>query len=209
MSDRYFGLSSADIEDNLLDYFNEGILEVGYHVDKHGQVYQTIKFDSDDGYLLKINKEQTKMLREYIRKFPVWKTLAVFNRTYEISSSRPNAIDYDVAEIGSDEICMIEEEAFSNRANRFFNTKVHVSNGSDRVLSMLLTEFSLDDLKGLVKHKSLGGMPPDLNEKILNRFANQHGKTPDIITLAIPINRSNVHGLMSNPVELTKVGERL
>lgn len=103
----------------------------------------------------------------------------------------------------------ILHKACSGRANKFFNVKVNTSNESDRVLSMLMVGFTLNDLKSLLKNQSLGGMPPDLTEKALNRFEHRHGNRPDIITLAIPLDRRNYSGLMSEPDPLTKVGERV
>ena len=158
----------------------------------------------DGGFVLKLDDQDLEKLKEYLTHFPIWKQLTVHNRTYEIDHTYDSKNQSDSKGRSS-----YDEEAYSNRANRFFNTKVHVSNGSDRVLSMLMTGLTLSDLRVLVKHQSMDGMPPDLNEKVINSFEHRHGKTPDIITLAIPINRASVLGLMNPPIHLTYVGQRV
>lgn len=156
----------------------------------------------DEGVVIQLDDNEVEELKEFITKFQVKKRLEVKNGIYEVFEEDEHEVrgDYD-----NDEM----EEAYSGRANRFLNTKVHVSNGADLVLSMLLVGLTLDDMRMHLKHKSLQGMPPGLSEKVINSFENRHGRTPDIITLAIPVNRRNRSGLMTRPEQLTKVGERI
>ena len=157
----------------------------------------------DEGVVIQLEDEELKSLKRFVEQFTVLKKLKVKNGIYEVVRNSPLKGDI------TDEGFMVIEESFTGRANRFFNTKVHVSNGTDRVLSMLMMGLSLEDLKLLVKHKSLSGMPADLTERVISTFEHRHGRTPDIITLAIPVNRMNRSGLMDKPEELTKVGQRI
>jgi len=102
-----------------------------------------------------------------------------------------------------------EEVANSSTAALYFNTKVHVNNGTDRVLTLLLMGLSFNDWYLHVKNNSLGGIPPDVNLTMLNSFQNKYGRTPDLIRMAIPVNRGSRNGLMDEPAELTKPGERV
>ncbi len=157
----------------------------------------------DEGVVIQLEEEELKSLKAFVEQFTVLKKMKVNNGIYEVTTRNSHVKGE------TEEGFMVIEEALTGRANRFFNTKVHVSNGTDRVLSMLMMGLSLEDLKLLVKHKSLSGMPPDLTERVINTFEHRHGRTPDIITLAIPVNRRNRSGLMDRPEELTKVGQRI
>ena len=154
----------------------------------------------NDGVVISLNDEEVSELKEYLREYPVIKKLIVNNRTYEVEN-RDN-VAFTVGE-------MIEDVAFSNTAARFFNTKVNISNATERVLTMLMTGFSFADLYSHVKNSSLGGMPPDLTLKALNSFEHKFGRTPDIIRLAIPIDIANSKGLMDNLDAITSVGQRI
>ena len=154
----------------------------------------------NDGLVISLNDAEVIELRDYLKDYPVIKKLIVRNRTYEVEN-RDN-IAFTVRD-------MTEEEAFSNTAARFFNTKVNISNATERVLTMLMTGFSFADLYSHVKNSSLSGMPPDLTLKVLNNFEHKFGRTPDIIRLATPIDIANSKGLMENLNDITFVGQRI
>jgi hypothetical protein len=79
----------------------------------------------------------------------------------------------------------------------------------ERVLTLLLTGLSFKDWLCVVKNDCLGGIPPDANMQMLNRFENKYGRTPDIIRMAIAHKYGNRRGLMSVPPPLTDIGERV
>jgi hypothetical protein len=160
----------------------------------------------NEGVVIEMDDQQVNELKQFVEQYKVVKRLSVKNGIYEVEN---NTITNNNLRGGGEVESYMTEEAYSGKANRFFNTKVHVSNGQDRVLSMLMMGLTIEDLKALVKHKSLAGMPPDLTERVINSFEHKHGRTPDIITLAIPIDRANRTGLMTISPVPNHVGERV
>lgn len=168
----------------------------------------------DGGVILRLDKDQLRDLLAFIQRYPATKQLRVRNRTYEIDESIINEtvaqaaltkphLSHILSEY--DEL----EQAFTNTASRFFNTKVNVSNTTERILTLLLTGLSFQDLYDHVKNNSLLGMPPDLTLSALNHFEHKYGRTPDIVRMALPYKMSNVPGLMSRGETLTSCGQRV
>eukprot|EP01034_Spumella_vulgaris_P034104 gene34104-42052_t len=143
----------------------------------------------DSGVVLKLDAEELQDLKQLISEYTVFKKLKVVNRTYEIDNS-------------------VGEEAMSSTAARYFNSKVHVSNSSQRILTMLLTGMSFQDLYTSVKNHSLSGFHPDLTLAALNHFEHKYGRTPDIVRMANPANFRSRSGLMSSD-DIEKVGQRV
>lgn len=171
------------------------------------------------GYVFQLTAEELEGLENYLSRFPIWKQLKVRRRTYEVidQSNDGSCVANHACELISssaeDEINVVDaitvEDAYSGRANRFFNTGFYTSNQHDQVLAMLLTGFSLQDLKLQVKHKSLDGMPPAISEQMLHSFEHRHGTRPDIVTLALPVSRPNRTGLSTAPETLIRPGQRV
>jgi hypothetical protein len=117
--------------------------------------------------------------------------------------SQVSDADYEVNDDG-----ILIEVANSNVATRFFNTKVNVSNSTERILTLLMTGLSFRDWYLHLQNSSLEGIPNDVNINAMNTFEHRYGRTPEIIHLAKAINTGHHKGLMSAPPPLTHVGER-
>jgi hypothetical protein len=100
-------------------------------------------------------------------------------------------------------------EAYSSTATKFFNTKVNVSNATQRILTMLLCGLSFNDLYLIAKHDSISGIPPDINVQSLNSFSHKYGRTPDILRLATAQQIPNRQGLMDHSTKPLFVGARV
>lgn len=143
------------------------------------------------GKILQLTDSQLQNLLEFIKQYQTRKTLKVVNRTYEIDKDHdhkqeiyPTAddeVNLDLLQDFETPSNQLPESAYSNTATKFFNSKVNVSNSTDRILTLLLSGFSFDDWKSHVKNKSLDGIPPDVTTKALDSFERKYGKTPDII----------------------------
>jgi len=138
-----------------------------------------------DGIVLRVDAAEQQMLRTYIAAFPVWKQLCVKNRTYEVV---PDG-----------------EEAYA--ATNYFNTKVNVTTGEERVLTYLLTGLTLRDIQSAIQHKSVDGFHPELGSRALSSFERKWGRTPDVVHLAHPNKIGNVKNYMAKPTEYTHVGQ--
>ncbi len=181
---------------------NNLALLCGYNYAKDGAVV----LHGNGGLLLQMDDDEVQALLEFVSQYPVTKRLQVKNRTYEVIPVEDGTPSDTVFE--SENANFINEEyAFSNTAAKFFNTKVNVSNSTERIMTLLLTGLTLSDWYYHLKHGSLEGIPPDLSSKALNSFANKYGKMPDIIRLAVPYMYGNKMGLMSSE-PLSRVGQR-
>ena len=152
----------------------------------------------DGGVVLKLSSSELEEFKDNLGRYCKTKELCVNNRTYEVCSTEEST-----SITSNDSI-----EAMSNTAVRFFNTKVNVSNTSERILTMLMTGLSFQDLYLHVKNGSLDGMPPDLTIPALNHFENKYGRTPEFIRLAQPKNPGHRKGLMTQRPDLKGCGER-
>jgi len=150
----------------------------------------------DKGVVLQLTELEREDLTKYIERFTVLKALTVNNRTYEVDRSVVSAY-------------LSNEEAMNNTATRYFNTKVNVSNQEERILAMLLTGLSFNDLYVMAKQDNVHGLPRDLTIKSLNQFSHRYGTTPDILQLARPNLAGNTKGYMAQKSPLTEVGERV
>ena len=168
----------------------------------------------NSGLVLRLSDSELLELKGFLLKYPTSKHLIVKDRTYEVDptlvgvSAGSNETSLNV--IDASEVCNCEgvvEEAFSNTALRFFNTKVNVSNTTERVLTLLMTGLSFRDWYSHVKHGSLDGVPPDVDIKSLNNFEHRYGRTPDIVRLAIPLQTPTHSGLMAGK-SVSRVGDR-
>ena len=149
----------------------------------------------DDGVVLRLTDTEREALQQFIKTFEVSKQLLVKNRTYEVAHHVTEGVQI--------------EQAMNNTATRYFNSKVHVSNKEERILSMLLMGFTHKDLYDMVKSGSVTGLPRDLTKHALNQFSHRHGTSPDILQLARPNLAGNIKGYMAPKPTLTHVGQRV
>ena len=149
------------------------------------------------GVVLRLSDDELAEFLNSLQQYEVIKRLVVNQRTYEVAPA-----DYPVSET-------VVGETAHHSAVHYFNSKVNVSDGTERVLTMLLSGLSFNDWYTAIKNGSIKGLPPDATIHIFNRFAHQHGKTPDVIRLALPKMASNQIGLMTPPAALTRIGERV
>ena len=132
------------------------------------------------------------------------------NRTYEADSNvaTPEALMFiEIDDERNRDLTV--EDALSDVATRFFNTKINVSNQEERILTLVMTGLAFRDWSLHVKNASLRGLPKDLTTARLSRFAHIFGRKPDILDMADPINGRDASGLRDPPKEFTRPGERI
>lgn len=156
----------------------------------------------DGGKVIKLSADERQALQHFIAQFPTIKTLKVRNRTYEIDQSTDLSDQLLLSNTST-------EEAHNSTATKYFNTKVHVSNTDERILATLLTGLSFEDIYRMTKNSSVDGLSRDITITSLNSFANNYGRTPDTIQLALPNLAGNKKGYMAPPVVLSAVGDRV
>ena len=78
----------------------------------------------EGGMVLRLSEEEKDKLKEQVMNYDVTKYLEVNNSTYRVAEKK------------------VEQEALA-AANTYFNTKVNVSNGEERVLASMLSPLSM------------------------------------------------------------------
>jgi hypothetical protein len=173
-------------EDGKIEYFVNDMPSDMVLLSAHDYAMDgaAILFDNS-GVVLHLTKKEKKKLENYVKQFNVTKQLVVKNRTYEVKNDNV-------------------EQAMSNSATKYFNSKINVSNNDERIMAMLLTGLSFADLYSMVKSGSALGLPRDMTIQSLNNFEHKYGKTPDIIQMALPNLAGNSKGYMAPTEELIK-----
>lgn len=145
---------------------------------------------SNSGYVLRLSEIEKAELEDYLKRFQKTMQLVVRNRTYEVANN-------------------VDEMAYSNTATRYFNTKVNVSNNDERIMAMMLTGLTFNDIYEMIRNNNTAGIPREITIKSLNNFSNRYGKSPDVLQLATPNLAGNVKGYMAPKELITYVGQRV
>ena len=121
------------------------------------------------GVVLRLSDEEKKEFEAYVKELSernrVLKNLVVHERTYEVAHY-------------SDSFQSIEE-AYDSTATRYFNSKVNVSNADERILAMLLTGLTFNDLYSMAKTGNVEGLPRDMTIQSLKNL-QRHIETHQI-----------------------------
>jgi hypothetical protein len=144
----------------------------------------------DGGGIYKLSDSQRNEFVNFLSKFPITSKLTVVDRTYEIDSSPT-------------------EQAYNSSATKYFNSKVNVSNTTERILAQLLTGLSYIDLFSMVNNESVDGLPRDITKESLKTFSRHYGRTPDVVQLSRPNLAGNVKGYLAPTPVLSHVGQRV
>jgi len=172
---------------------------------------------ANDGLVLRMSADELSELKNFLSSYPVTKHLRVRNRTYEVDEANISdavfGVDTSTSCVSSAievvEYPVTTEAALNSTATRFFNTKVNVSNQTERVLTLLMTGLTFRDWEMHVKNRSLEGIPPDLTLHGLHRFENRYGRTPEIVQLAHPTHVRHATGLRSDREQPSRTGARV
>ena len=141
----------------------------------------------EEGMVLRLKEDEKKELREHVMNLDVIKYLEVCNSTYRVAWEKEK-----------------QEEAFA--ANTFFNTKVNVSNGEERILAYMLCGLTWEMMWEAIDKGSVRGIHPDINKPLLSQFSRKWGKTPDFLQMAHPNKTGNEKGYLSVREEVSEIG---
>ncbi len=93
------------------------------------------------GVVLRLSDKEKKEFEAYVKESSernrALRSLVVHERTYEVAQYSNSFLSI--------------EEAHDTPATRYFNSKVNVSNGDERILTMLLTDLTFNDLYSIAK----------------------------------------------------------
>jgi hypothetical protein len=99
----------------------------------------------EHGAVYELTKAQRKELDNFLSKYTITKQLAGKNRVYAIVTERTPPQDH-VAMVG----------------NTYFNTKVNVTNGEERILAYMLMGFTWEMPHHAATHGNIKGLHPDI-----------------------------------------------
>ena len=146
----------------------------------------------DKGYVLKLNETEIQEVKDtMLNNYKTKHNLKVVRNVYYMDRENTEVTESEIHQ------CM-------NAQTRYFNTKVSVQNQDARILTLMLSGFSWDDLYRDIRHNITLGKPKDITIQGLNNFCNTYGKAPDLIRLAVPRSIPNREGLMT-PVPVPTV----
>ena len=143
---------------------------------------------AEDGYVLRIGQDEIKRMKELIKEFHMAKVLAVRENTYQVVEPEQITVEALVA-------------------NTYFNTKVNVSNGEERILAYMLMGLSWEMLWNAVDKGNISGIHPGITKTLLSRFSRKWGKTPDVLQMAHPSVTGNEKGYMAAREQVVAIGE--
>lgn len=129
------------------------------------------------GYVVKGEAGELEILEKAVKDMRVTKVLKVVRGTYEV-----------VKETSWRKVIA---EAYHITYFNGRNSKVNVSSSEDRILTYLLSGFSMGDLRQLVKSGGIKGMHPSITEESVKKFWKKNGSTLNIRAMALAKNQPN------------------
>ena len=164
----------------------------------------------DEGYIVNMNETEKNSFKEQLNNMTVTHVLKVKNRTYlidyRVGQSAENIvhsddftspvglsaviggqnviIDYDINDEDEDYVL---ESAKCNAymADLYKNGRVNYSNTDELIMGMYVGGLSPSALRKAILTGSIRGLHPKLTIEALNKFERDHGRSPDLLQMAI------------------------
>jgi hypothetical protein len=169
---------------------------------KKGCVYMT----EFGGKVYDLNPNQREALERFLSTFPSILNLEVQNGVYVVD--RPTEDNY-----GPHRHAVLSEDAFwagvAYRAGLYFNGRVNYNSVSDRILGLMMSGLSFGAIRAALKHKSIGGVHPDITLESLRRYERDHGRSTDVVQMALAHQIGNQKAFERQKEALTRVGQRI
>ena len=118
--------------DGVREYYVSSMLNDLVLLSGHAYSIGGVILLEDGGVILRMSKNELQEFKQY----KIYKRLQVVNNTYEVMNTVSEFAGFSI----TDQVNK-EESGLSATAARFFNTKVHVSNTEERLLTMMLMGF--------------------------------------------------------------------
>ena len=169
---------------------------------KKGCVY----LSGEGGKVLLLTPSQRESMERYLASFPTVLDLEVENGVYVVR--RQPADNFD-----PHRQAVLAEEAYWNgvsyRAGLYFNGKVNYNTVSERILGLMMSGLSFGAIRSALKHQSIGGVHPDITLEALIRYEREHGRSPDVVQMALAHQPGNVKAFDKQKEKLVRRGQRI
>ena len=86
------------------------------------------------------------------------------------------------------------------------NTKITVASVNDRIVTLLLCGWSINDLLSCAKHKTVLGMHPTITTEAISDFIKVNGSSLNVVSMALNRNQPNTKAFESVRKTPTEVG---
>jgi hypothetical protein len=197
------GLNSDGVMELYIPSMPEDLVLLCLHdYAKKGCVYLT----EFGGKVLHLSRAQQDSLERFLSSFPAVLNLEVQNGVYVVDRSTEDNYEPHRA-------AALAEEAFwagiCNRAGLYFNGRVNYNQVSDHILGMLMSGLSFGAIRSAVKHQSIGGVHPSITLESLARYEREHGRSPDVVQIALAHQIGNQKAFDKQKEPLTRVGQRI
>jgi hypothetical protein len=194
-------------EDNISEFYVSNMPNylVLLCAQAYAKKYGAVVLLENEGYIIEIPVEHRKEFVKFILdNYEVIKNLIVVKNTYEVVEN--HELENDLG--GSDDIRSygVDNYALFNKV-KYFNTKINFSNVEELVTAYLLCGFTISDMLNSIKHNTVNGLHPSINEKALHSYAYKWGASVDAFQLAVPNIEGNRKGYMVEKKKVTKCGE--
>jgi Reverse transcriptase (RNA-dependent DNA polymerase) len=188
----------------------------------------------DEGYIVNMNETEKKSFKDQLTNMTVTHVLKVKNRTYLIDyrvgqSGTENTvnsdftspvglsaviggqnviIDYDINDEDEDYVL---ESAKCNAymADLYKNGRVNYSNTDELIMGMYVGGLSPSALRKAILTGSIRGLHPKLTIEALNKFERDHGRSPDLLQMAIYDHQQHHKTYDKEKIILTHCGQEI
>jgi hypothetical protein len=197
------GLNSDGIMELYIPNMPEDLVLLCLHdYAKKGCVYLT----EFGGKVLHLNPTQQDALERYLASFPSVLNLEVQNGVYVVDRTVKDNYEPHRAAAAAEEAFWV---GVSNRAGLYFNGRVNYNTVSDRILGLMMSGLSFGAIRSALKHKSIGGVHPDITLESLVRYEKEHGRSPDVVQIALAHQIGNQKAFERQKEPLRRVGQRI
>jgi hypothetical protein len=190
----------------------------------------------DEGYIVNMNEIELSSFKEQINNMDVTHKLKIENRTYLIdyrlgectsnettsnnsTSTSPVGlaaviggqqiiIDYDINDDDKDYI-RETEKCNAYMADLYKNGRVNYTTTDDLIMGMYIGGLTPMSLRKAIETGSIRGLHPLLTIAALNKFERDHGRSPDLLQLAIYDHQRHHQTYDKEIVKLTHCGQEV
>ena len=200
------GLNSDGVMELYIPTMPEDLVLLCLHdYAKKGCVYLT----EFGGRVLHLTPSQQEALERFLSSFPSVLTLDVQNGVYVVDRSA----DEDNDNYAPHRRAVLAEEAYwagvANRAGLYFNGRVTYNSVSERILGLMMSGLSFGAIRACLKHQSIGGVHPDITLEALARYERDHGRSPDVVQMALAHQIGNQKAFERQKAPLKRRGQRI
>lgn len=173
--------------------------------------------DSQTGSIIEMSTEEAEKLLSTLRQgFNEFVRVYVKNGVYEVDEDfKRQKLDYSLlSESTQSNEEVIEEEwfcpEFALSVTTFFNSKMSFRDVQEKIVGLLMSGFSLQNLRKMVRERDgkrmVTGIDPEITEEVLNEFEKEHGSSPTVLQAALKRLMGNMKSDEGEPLTPTHVG---